>query len=66
MRRFGQITSDSLRRQILGCEQRIRLHLQYQDWPAVKVDAEFASEMDAELRQRHNDNRFATGKAATA
>jgi hypothetical protein len=56
-RRFGQITSDSLRMQITGCELRIRLHLLYGNWPAIKVDAEFAAVLDAELRQRHNESR---------
>ncbi len=55
--RFESITDASLHMQIAQCELRVRQHLLYKNWPAIKVDAEYAAEMDAELRRRHNLGR---------
>lgn len=58
--RFFEITDESLREQIAGCAQRIKLHAAHEDWQAVRVDAQFASDLDAELRRRHNMRRVSS------
>jgi hypothetical protein len=58
--RFFEITDESLRQQIAGCAQRIKLHAAHEDWQAVRVDAQFASDLDAELRRRHNMRRVSS------
>lgn len=55
--RFFEITDESLLEQIVGCAQRIRLHAAHENWQAVRVDAQFASDLDTELRRRHNIRR---------
>lgn len=64
MNRFEGITDASLREQIEACRERVKrsLWLSSPGWQPIEVDAQFAAELDAELRRRHNERTFPARK----
>jgi len=50
-------TDTGIREQIEYAKTRMKIALGYENWPAVKADAEHCARLDMELRDRHNERR---------